>query len=282
VKDVSTIFHNGAFVNMKLPYSVLKRPNVVGTISVIRLALSSGAIVHHVSTVASIPSRQVTEEQFMMLSPIEMSQKEGYGQSKVVAERLLYEAYKKYQLDIYVYRPSTISGDTITGYSNVSDFTNLLLKTITVFQVAPIHTVYLNWIPADFVASVIIHNAVNLPQQESERDRIFHITGNGGPTLEEIVKEIEKNMSIVIKRVRPTEWKEMVKKISESYGLIYTVKEILETIGEKEGTISNLPKPKTLEWLKKNNMNYPTVDPTVFEKYLTYLQNSKYFVIPRK
>src|SRR5690242_16432154 len=52
-----------------------------------------------------------------------------YGQTKVVSERLIYEAHKKFGIDARVYRPCAISGAVgPSGFSNKRDFTNLLLK----------------------------------------------------------------------------------------------------------------------------------------------------------
>lgn len=270
-------FHNGALVNMRLPYSVLKQPNVNGTLTIIRLSLAAGASIHYVSSVASIPARNFTEEEFSELTPLEMSQKEGYGQSKVIAERLLYQAHKLHQLDLYIYRPSTISGHSQTGFSNLTDFSNLLIKTIANFHKAPIHGHFLNYIPVDFVAHFIVYTALN-PKQLS-RPRIFHLTGEGGPTLQSVVTEIEYVMSSKISRVKYEQWKEAIDNIDENFGSLFSVKELLEKIGQKEGTMSILVKVKTLDWAKENNINWPNLDSTIIRKYVEYLEKEKFFNI---
>jgi len=59
---------------------------------------------------------------------------------------------------------------------------------------------YLNYISVDFVAHLIVYTALN-PKQ-LPRPRILHLTGEGGPTLETVLIEIEKKNGIKISRVK--------------------------------------------------------------------------------
>ncbi len=54
--------------------------------------------------------------------------KDGYGQTKVVVEQLLREA-SDLGADIVIIRSGTISADTKTGFTNLNDFINILLRT---------------------------------------------------------------------------------------------------------------------------------------------------------
>jgi len=155
------------------------------------------------------------------------------------------------------------------------DFTNLLLKTTCLLRTAPAHSLYLNYIPVDFVAYLMTYSALN-PHHLPSKPRILHITGDGGPTLEQIIKRIEKKKDIKIKRVPYDQWKAAVSKIDESYGAVFSVRELLYQIGQKEGTISYLVKSKTTEWLQANQLIWPHLEESILDKCLDYLEKEKF------
>ena len=65
-RSTVAIVHNGAWVNHALPYSVLKKANVGGTLEVIRLAAEirrfrgTPSVVHYVSSVSALPVGKVS------------------------------------------------------------------------------------------------------------------------------------------------------------------------------------------------------------------------------
>lgn len=110
VNNVSDIIHCAAKVDMTLPYAALRAANVEGTSRIIQLALEAGARLHYVSSVAALPyltSR--SDEDWVTLSTEGMEGKNGYGQSKAVAERMLLHAHQHNKLNIRVFRPSTVT-----------------------------------------------------------------------------------------------------------------------------------------------------------------------------
>ena len=62
----------------------------------------------------------------------QMAARDGYGQTKAVAERLLVHAAEKFGLPFCCYRPSVVSGATDTGFSNTADFENHLIRAMCV------------------------------------------------------------------------------------------------------------------------------------------------------
>ena len=188
------IFLNAAWVNMVIPYQGLKKTNVGGVENVVKLVGRSGGRLHFISSVAAGSSFS-GEEKWFRLSQGEMEGKEGYGQTKVVGERRVYEVMKRFPFDGRVYRPSYICGAIESGFSNKSDFTAYLLKTCVRCMAAPVEvgrTKKLHWVPVDFVGKGVVSlglsNDISLcfSLGEGNRDRgrggrggVFHFTLEG-------------------------------------------------------------------------------------------------------
>lgn len=151
-----------------------------------------------------------------------MEKKDGYGQTKVVSERLLHGAYMKYGLDVRVYRPSSISGlwvllfhcysvyqnmlcaGSCNGFSNPLDFGNLLLHACVKLQSAVMSTsVMMRWIPVDFVAEAV----VRLSRNPTLRSRVFHLT-HEGPRLQDVLSVLAGVHKL--SSVSADEWKRKV------------------------------------------------------------------------
>lgn len=94
----------------------------------------------------------------------------------MVAERLVYEAQKKFGIDVRIYRPCSISGSSVNGFSNRRDFTNILLRAVidlgaypkvstttenSFIELLQNATLMLNWVPVNFVAKAIVAVAAN-------------------------------------------------------------------------------------------------------------------------
>ena len=111
---------------------------------------------------------QVSAEKFVTLTSDEMEQRDGYGQTKAVAERLLLRAHEQHGLAVRVYRPSVICGDSRTGYSNTQDFENHLLRAIILAGVAVTDTSFsLGWVHVDRRASTPARDSgTQLPEIE--------------------------------------------------------------------------------------------------------------------
>eukprot|EP01106_Pelomyxa_sp_JSP_P005595 TRINITY_DN18899_c0_g1_i1.p2 TRINITY_DN18899_c0_g1~~TRINITY_DN18899_c0_g1_i1.p2 ORF type:complete len:139 (-),score=17.91 TRINITY_DN18899_c0_g1_i1:1205-1621(-) len=93
--ELGTVIHSGANVNSVLPYTALKRENVGGTLSAIKIALKTGARLRYVSTIDAAVVSNGCET--WGAEPTSWSMRMGgYVQSKVVAEHLLYTANRLY------------------------------------------------------------------------------------------------------------------------------------------------------------------------------------------
>lgn len=164
LKSATTIIHNGAQVNMTLPYHLLKPVNVGGTLEVfhfITFLIISRLLnqlyrhrAHHIFTTylrlrRSLLVYMKKNRLYFVIAMIWKRRKGkppnicisspfSYGQTKVVSERLVYEAHRRYNLDVRIHRPCSISGSTQkSGFSNKRDFTNILLKAVIDMKAFP-------------------------------------------------------------------------------------------------------------------------------------------------
>ncbi|KAK6346621.1 hypothetical protein TWF696_006741 [Orbilia brochopaga] len=125
----SVIFHFGALVNYVQPYIVHRPANTIGTLNILRLAVSGRPkTIHYSSTfVAHGPTGLfnghigLSEDEPLDAYLEGLAYDLGYAQSQWVAEQLLWRAIKK-GIPIAIYRPGFILGHSETGYGNPDDF----------------------------------------------------------------------------------------------------------------------------------------------------------------
>jgi len=285
-KNVTHIFHNGAHVNMTLPYQLLKPVNVMGTLSVIRLALESGgdggegcerrgAHISYVSTVGALPSKSYSQEEFLTsVSNSEMEAKPGYGQSKAVAEQLICKASLLHKVPVSIFRPCAISGSSISGYTNTLDFTTLLLTACVTLKSAPKNsTMFLNWVTVDYVAKSI----VALSFRTTGQNEAYHLLGNGGPSLNEIFTYLQK-MGYTLNWCSRVEWASKLNELPTTHPA-FPVKFLMEN-AVFSGGLSSLPKQRTEEILNTLGIKSSVVTSSIFTKYVNYQVEKGYLPSP--
>ncbi len=172
-RDIDEIYHCGASVNWVFPYSGLRDTNVIGTREMLRLACSvKPKSFHFVSTMATCYSSnrrdEVTEQDDMLpyLDSIHL----GYAQSKCVAESLVRRASER-GLPATIHRPSLISGDGTTGFSNEDDLLSNMIRGCIQMGSTPDLDWVLDCCPVDYAADAI----VGLSRQTDDSLRVFHL-----------------------------------------------------------------------------------------------------------
>jgi amino acid adenylation domain-containing protein/thioester reductase-like protein len=171
-REMDVVIHNGAIVNMAYPYGALEPVNVGGTREVLRLAcLHKTKPVHHVSTNGIFaPGTPVCRED-AGLDALAEAREDGYGQSKWVAEKLVWQAAER-GLPVTVYRPGNISGHSADGTSNPRDFQGALIAESLRLGLAPeVDGWCMEMTPVDFVSHTICH----LAGDPVARGRVFHL-----------------------------------------------------------------------------------------------------------
>jgi len=136
-------------------------------------------------------------------SPLSSNASPATGQSKAVAEALLFAAAERHRLDIRIVRPSAISGHRISGYANQHDATTLLLSAMVSLGAAPdSSSLPLRWIPVDFVATAVIRLA--LAPAATVAGRAYNLMSSS-PSLADAVVAL-KAEGFVLRAVPATDW----------------------------------------------------------------------------
>lgn len=155
---VQVIVHAAATVNLVYPYAALRNANVGGTKEMLRLASRGGATLHHVSTNGVLPHSVEgwSEDTVIDISDVPTRLLDGYGQTKWVAEKLVFEAGRR-GIPVRVHRPGTISGHSITGATNTYDLLNALIVESLHLGTSPkIDGWFTEMTPIDFVARAMM------------------------------------------------------------------------------------------------------------------------------
>ncbi|WFD33647.1 L-2-aminoadipate reductase [Malassezia cuniculi] len=194
--EVDVILHNGALVHWVYPYSRLRSANVLSTLAAIQLA-STGrpkALTFVSSTSALDTPYYIDLSDRVLLSDSNaggVSESDsldgsarglgsGYGQSKWVAERLLFAAAER-GLAVSVVRPGYIVGASHTAVTNTDDFLWRLVKGSQQLGYVPDMENTINMVPVDHVARITALAALataGLPPSENTHATVFHVTSH--------------------------------------------------------------------------------------------------------
>lgn len=190
--EVDVILHNGALVHWVYPYARLRAANVLSTLAAVHLAASGRpkALTFVSSTSALDTPYYIDLSDRMQLSstaefsgvpesdPLDGSARglgSGYGQSKWVAERLLFAAAAR-GLAVNVVRPGYIVGDSRTGATNTDDFLWRLVKGSLQLGYVPDMENPVNMVPVDHVARIAALAA--LAPSAGPGATVYHVTSH--------------------------------------------------------------------------------------------------------
>jgi thioester reductase-like protein len=203
-RELDVVIHNGAVVNMVYPYGALEPVNVNGIREVLRLAcLHKPKPVHHVSTNGIFaPGTPVCRED-VGLDTLAEAREDGYGQSKWVAEKLVWQAAER-GLPVAVYRPGNISGHSGSGASNPRDFQGALIAESLRLRSAPeVDGWCMEMTPVDFVSHTICHIAGD-PEVWGQ---VFHLADPNPVPARRIFDWLEE-MGYSLERLPYADWLE--------------------------------------------------------------------------
>ena len=157
LRDVGTIIHCGAQINLLYPYSALRKANVEGTRELLRLASDSHvAAFHQVSSMAVYGDRGSHKAEGSGENQVPTRDcASGYAQSKWASEQLVLEARAR-GLNSYIHRPNAITGHSISGVCNELDVLSLMLAACMVLRMAPAMMETVTLTPVDDVVHAIL------------------------------------------------------------------------------------------------------------------------------
>lgn len=208
---VDVIVHAAATVNLVYPYAALRGANVGGTREILRLAARAGATVQYVSTNGVLARSQGKtgwdEDAMLDVSSVPTQLADGYGQTKWVAEQLVYEAGAR-GLPVKILRAGTISGHSTTGSANAWDLlTALIVESIHLGYAPDVEGWRAEMSPVDWVSRAIVHLAeqTSAPKDVKEKQLVYHL-GDPEPVDMCAVFDQLKDLGYPTERIAWDEW----------------------------------------------------------------------------
>lgn len=178
------IYHCGASVSLVRGYASIRGANVLGTTELLRLcARGKRKTFHHVSTLAAAsgatgdaPEARVEEAPAF---------RDGYAQSKWVAEQLVTEAMAR-GIPAAVYRLGRVVGPRSTGYVNPQDIVWRLLRVGIRSGVLPNLCVAEPWTEVDLVARAIVSLS-----RGNAASRVYNLTPDEPVSLAQVFEWVQ-------------------------------------------------------------------------------------------
>eukprot|EP00603_Paraphysomonas_imperforata_P007983 CAMPEP_0114433426 /NCGR_PEP_ID=MMETSP0103-20121206/11688_1 /TAXON_ID=37642 ORGANISM="Paraphysomonas imperforata, Strain PA2" /NCGR_SAMPLE_ID=MMETSP0103 /ASSEMBLY_ACC=CAM_ASM_000201 /LENGTH=1345 /DNA_ID=CAMNT_0001603179 /DNA_START=55 /DNA_END=4092 /DNA_ORIENTATION=- len=147
VDDVDIVVHCAAETSWVSSYAQLRGSNVIATQNVIQLIIDGKAnrkpkYLCHISTLSASFSGEgagVTAHENASsyiknareyVDNLISGSAQGYSMTKMVAESLVRKCAEKFDFRFCVVRPGTISAHSVTGFSNMTDFTTRLIRSL--------------------------------------------------------------------------------------------------------------------------------------------------------
>ncbi|KAF9564472.1 alpha-aminoadipate reductase Lys1p [Agrocybe pediades] len=203
--EADAILHNGALVHWVFPYEKLRSPNVLGTLTAINLASTGKQKVFvFVSSTSAIDTDYYVQLSESLargksnyngvpetddLEGARSALKTGYGQSKWVSEKLLFEAGKR-GLRGHIVRPGYVVGDSHSAVTNTDDFIWRMVKGCVQLGLVPDINNSINMVPVDHVALCTSLAAVSpLPDAPLS---VLHITAKPLPTFNGMLSSLSQ------------------------------------------------------------------------------------------
>ncbi|KAK1981722.1 AMP-binding enzyme [Colletotrichum cereale] len=266
---VEVIIHAAATVNLVYPYAALRSPNVGGTREVLRLASKSGATLHHISTNGVLTPSVAGWSEDAMVDIDDVPEKliDGYGQTKWVAEKLVYEAARR-GMPCKVYRPGTISGHSKTGSCNAWDLLNALIVESLHLKTAPhVDGWFAEMSPADFVSAAI----TTLANHTDPKQLVYHL-GDPNPVSANYIFDTLNELGFPTTRVPWDDWVELWTKkrgFGTAGNVPFTVDILRGGMPTAEGlqAVTVLKDDATAPALALYNLQRPKIDANLLETY---------------
>ncbi len=198
-RRVDAVFHSAANVNWMLSYDALRSSNVLPCLDLLRFCTTGKAKrLFHVSTVSCSPSRYGPDGKSLEFCETfgddDWAALSGpYAQSKYVAEKVLLACER--QLYFSLLRPANIMADSVTGSSNVTDFSDRYVATALELGLAIDEAAVTNFTPVEYVSSTCVRIAL-----KNAGVGPFLLSNNASPSFALIAQALE-DAEPTIKRV---------------------------------------------------------------------------------
>ena len=272
---IDVIYHSAANVNLLYPLSNLKAANVIGTKSILKLAVHRKLKpVHFVSTLDVFEPLAATGVEVIYESD-DIDQGDaitgGYAQSKWVAEKLVTAAAAQ-GIPACIYRLGMVTGHSHTGIGNPEDLLNRLIKSLIQLGMSPELDLQIDMTPVDYVSQAIVY----LSTQFKSLNRAFHLVNPTPFHLADLVTTINQ-LGPPIQSASYSHWVTLLKNRANALSPLCEV--VTETIGHEQITRLEMwlsgtqlfNCSNTLTGLEGSAINCPNNNHTLLKKYLDNL-----------
>ncbi len=194
-REIDIIFHCAALCDFDIPWNRICKINVEGTMNLLDFALLCNKAnkkfegLHHISTVGVAGKKSGVFYE----NDLDIGQEfnNTYEKSKFDAEKLM-SSYQHKGLEITVYRPSAIVGDSVTGEANNFQVIYQPLHTLSqeIYEEIPAKAdVKFNLVPVDCVVETIYLISSN---KKKNTNKTYHIVNTNEITLEFFIETASK------------------------------------------------------------------------------------------
>ncbi|KIY45047.1 large subunit of L-aminoadipate-semialdehyde dehydrogenase [Fistulina hepatica ATCC 64428] len=203
VDEADVVLHNGALVHWVYPYEKLRPANVIATLTAIELAATGRPkAMTFVSSTSAIDTTHYVELSDSLINSRSQYRgvpegddlegaraglKTGYGQTKWVSEKLLFEAGRR-GLVGHIVRPGYVVGDSKTAVTNTDDFIWRMVKGCVQLGFVPNINNTVNMVPVDHVALCAAQAAV-APLDKATMS-VCHIQARPSPTFNSMLSSL--------------------------------------------------------------------------------------------
>ncbi len=156
-QNIDTIHHVGALVNFTYPYQAMRKPNVDGTVELLRLACTQQIKAFHFVSTMDVylgfgGTRPFLEDD---LTEDVNEVPTGYPRTKYVAEKIVCLARDR-GLPVCVIRPWQVIGHSETGAVHTTDYIFQAVKGFMELGGLPTFTDIVNAVPVDFFSKAMV------------------------------------------------------------------------------------------------------------------------------
>ncbi|MBC8945249.1 MULTISPECIES: amino acid adenylation domain-containing protein [Xenorhabdus] len=281
--ECDVIFHLAAHVNYSQPYSIHYSSNILGTLNVLRFAVSKKIKpLHYMSTIAvfgpvglfSTVPRIYEDDDITSYLP-GLKYDSGYTQSQWVVEQIIWQARDR-GIPLAVYRPGFIMGDSLTGASNPNDFISRLVKGCIMINAYPLLVNQRKeFVPINYVSQLLL----DISRNNRNLGKAYHLVSPDNKQSVDLKPffEILNQCGYHLKDMHYSEW---LKKLETDQKLIDNpLLPLLPMLSEKVyGELTrwevyeNMPAydAKNTESALETSVTYTSMDSDLLKRYLTY------------
>lgn len=177
-EEIDAVVHAGASVNWVSVYKKLREPNVLGTLSLLELAMARRQKpFHYISTISTAPA---DGDETTSLSFEQALQGSAYGLTKWIAEQHARRAGNAGH-PVSIHRPGMITGHSARGLGNPDDYVHRYLRACVRYNLYLDRPERLDMTPVDYVSRAIVAT-------------LFHASSSGGGGVHHLCN-VDQSMS---------------------------------------------------------------------------------------